>query len=244
MRIIFLFAWVLCGLFLNGWCEEEDDETDKIVSGYRVPNNRVYPYMIQFKYFSAKLFHTCGTDEHRNSRRSVGLHNIAERYPCRQASANHDNIAVVTLDTEVLASSVTPVPLGYTSFPKIGIDQLVTVGWGYTGNTVSAYLYHGPLRLIQDSSCRAVFGNVDNAYTICASYTNVGACTFDVGSPILFNGMQIGVVGKNMRCGGSEPIVASLFIVKQPSIGLIRTELALPFYGRDAVYKFDELMND
>ncbi|KZS16710.1 Uncharacterized protein APZ42_017295 [Daphnia magna] len=123
-------------------------------------------------------------------------------------AGNHDNIAVVTLDTEVLASSVTPVPLGYTSFPKIGIDQLVTVGWGYTGNTVSAYLYHGPLRLIQDSSCRAVFGNVDNAYTICASYTNVVACTFDVGSPILFNGMQIGVVGKNMRCGGSEPIVA------------------------------------
>lgn len=37
---------VLCGLFLNGWCEEEDDETDKIVSGYRVPNNRVYPYMV------------------------------------------------------------------------------------------------------------------------------------------------------------------------------------------------------
>jgi hypothetical protein len=100
---------------------------------------------------------------------------------------------------------------------------------------ISSILRHSYMNLIPDSDCQKVFGSVDNANTICLAYPDAGACTvrnyslvisnynetvivkflrlniqYDVGSPILSNDQKqvIGVIGKNMRCGGGEPIVA------------------------------------
>ncbi|EFX82117.1 hypothetical protein DAPPUDRAFT_302604 [Daphnia pulex] len=127
------------------------------------------------------------------------------------SNGNHDNIAVVLLQLEVLPTSATPAKLGYTLQPKVDVpNQLLAVGWGYAGGTISTKLLHSYMNLISDYDCQKVFGAVDNVNTICLAYPDAGACTYDLGSPILSNDQTqvIGVIGKNMRCGGGEPIVA------------------------------------
>ena len=77
-------------------------------------------------------------------------------------------------------------------------NELIAVGWGYSGfanqleflflshlfyyyyhpggNGFTSYLLHSWMNLIPNSDCQKVFGNVDNANTICVAYNSVGAC--------------------------------------------------------------------
>ncbi|XP_045031961.1 uncharacterized protein LOC116926803 [Daphnia magna] len=175
MRIIFLFALVLCGLFLNGWCEEEDDETDKIVSGYRVPNNRVYPYMVYFT--------------QRNRLRQ-------DTFICSGTLVGPRKVLTAASCFEQFDSN-TFQPSFFTPVARMNTEIL---GGPYT-------ISRNIIRVVKHPQYNpANAGNHDN---IAVVTLDTEPPRFDVGSPILFNGMQIGVVGKNMRCGGSEPIVAS-----------------------------------
>jgi hypothetical protein len=79
-------------------------------------------------------------------------------------------------------------------------NELIAVGWGYSGFAnqpeflflshlfhcyyyhpgssygFTSYLRHSWMNLISNSDCPKVFGNVDNANTICVAYDSVGAC--------------------------------------------------------------------
>lgn len=235
---LFLLTLALCGLFLTGMCSEEDDEIDQIIGGAYAGKGQ-YPYMVYFMGPTNKLFCSgtlitankvlttawcfpnivtpssgvsawmntvsLNPDADRVVRRVVGV----VRAPDYNAATGLHDIAIATLDSPVLSTSVLPVTLGF-GVPVYPGNQAVVVGWGYTGTTqLSTYLRHSYITMQSNSVCSATFRNTyfGSGYFLCAASPGVGSCSLDAGAPILLNGRQVGISSQS-RCGGGEPIVA------------------------------------
>lgn len=234
MRHVLLFSLLFCSLFLNGMCED-DDENDQIIGGTFAAKGQ-YPYMVYFRnQATGRLF--CSGTLITPSRvlttawcfpsslsmidvtawmNTVSLTPDVDRVVRRvirvvrapdynPVTGLHD-IAIITLDAPVF--SVRPVRLAFGAFVNAGNTAVVT-GWGYTGATqLSTFLRHSPITIQPKSLCVSSFGNTNfgSQFFICAASIGVGSCSLDAGSPILLNGNQLGISSRS-RCGGGEPVV-------------------------------------
>ncbi|KAJ8954472.1 hypothetical protein NQ314_007078 [Rhamnusium bicolor] len=118
----------------------------------------------------------------------------------------HD-IALIKLPSQVPDSSIIhPIPIAPANSGSFaGVTGLLT-GWGYTSDQtpgLSETLQQVYLQFISVEECREYAGILAHETNICTSgfngNQNVGSCFGDSGSPIVADGVQVGVVSFGSR---------------------------------------------
>ncbi|XP_032786898.2 trypsin-1 isoform X1 [Daphnia magna] len=90
------------------------------------------------------------------------------------------------------------------------INTAVTMGWGATTEGGLETLKLRKTELTMPADCLS-YGSIefDNNYMICAGSDVSSPCQYDEGSPLVQNGIAVGVMSKNQGCG--VPYVPSIF---------------------------------
>lgn len=90
------------------------------------------------------------------------------------------------------------------------INTAVTMGWGATTEDGIEVTKLRKTELTMPADCLS-YGSIefDNNYMICAGSDVSSPCQYDEGSPLVQNGIAVGVMSKNQGCG--VPYVPSIF---------------------------------
>ncbi|XP_003700882.3 chymotrypsin-1-like [Megachile rotundata] len=123
-------------------------------------------------------------------------------------SALYD-IAMIRVDREIVFNDlVRPIPLAAGNNTYEG-SECVLSGWGDTkvwGPTPDKLQYIN-LRIVTQAKCKEAHNNVDGTHICTYTKYGEGACSGDSGSPLVVNGVQVGIVSFGMPCAVGYPDV-------------------------------------
>lgn len=102
--------------------------------------------------------------------------------------------------------SLKAVRLPTQGMPLLENEDTTALGWGITeSGRESSILLKSTLPLMEDKECNS-FWSIRTNRMICAGVRGVDPCSGDSGGPLIFRGLQIGIISSGvMDCGSGIP---------------------------------------
>ena len=132
------------------------------------------------------------------------------RHPLYRPKTMHYDMMVAKLESPVTNPVLQPVPLNRDMRVPTRSSKMVTVGMGRTSlkGPVSTHLLQIPVRFLRDNTCRRMNGRGYSLFhqtMFCTKIKNGRSiCGGDSGSPLLLNGVQIGLTSWSYGCGNPK----------------------------------------
>ncbi|XP_045772751.1 trypsin CFT-1-like [Maniola jurtina] len=140
------------------------------------------------------------------------VHNVATilSHPTYNAWNRNNNIGIIRASSAFpLGNNVRPIMIAGTNY-AVGDNQYVwTMGWGQTTENGPQYgkLHRVDIRTINQAHCQNVYGlNFLTVTMMCAGWTETprGACSGDMGSPLVHRNVTVGVTSFITGCGDTH----------------------------------------
>ena len=156
-------------------------------------------------------------------------------------ATNTNDIALIGVKRNILFNNlIKPIPLASGNYSYEGASCFLT-GWGKLslGGSNPRVLQYVNLTVENQWRCKQKFSNVINSHICTSSNYGKGACVGDTGSPLVSNGVQIGIASFGRPCAGGYPDVYTRvssfdFWIKQQQFNMRKGEVDEP--PADAIY--------
>ncbi|XP_055593562.1 brachyurin-like [Uranotaenia lowii] len=132
------------------------------------------------------------------------------KHPSYNPSNYNNDVAVIKLNSKItFNSNIQPITLPVAGTTNTFENNVATVsGFGRTKDTdttFSNYLYYVNLTVMSNSACEALFGSSaiisSTLCTAAGSNPVTGTCGGDSGGPLIYGGVQIGIVSFGASAG-------------------------------------------